>query len=167
MNRTWFVAGVALALGACDYVNFSVGGNDSNSAAANAAAGAGNAQAATTPADAGVTTSRSLAGLGVGNAGTGGKDPSAGSVPAGAGAIDPQLLLGRWTDDGNCKRDIEFRPDGTFRSFTGGEGSWELSGDVLTLSGVNGNFQLRLQSLDPDTMMTVNPQGQLGRSTRC
>jgi hypothetical protein len=167
MHKRWLVGGLTLALGACDYVDFSVGGNDSNSAAANAAAGAGNAQASTTPADAGVTTSRSLAGLGVGNAGAGGKDPADGATPAGAATVDPQQLVGRWTDDGNCKRDIEFRPDGTFRSFTGGEGRWEVSGDVLTLSGVNGNFELRLQSLDPDTMTTVNPQGQLGRSTRC
>lgn len=169
MNKAWLIAGAAATLGGCDYVNFSVGGNDSNAAAANAAAPA-NAQASAqggTPANAGLTNSRSLAGLGVGNAGTGGKDPSAGATPAGAGAIDPQLLVGRWTDDGDCKRDIEFRPDGTFRSYTGGEGSWELSGDVLTLTGVNGSFELRLQSLDPDTMMTVNPQGQQGRSTRC
>ena len=169
MTKAWLVAGFAVALGGCDYVSFGVGGNDSNSAAANAAAPAnGQASAADgTPAGAGVTTSRSLAGLGVGNAGTGGKDPSAGATPAGASAIDPQLLVGRWTDDGDCKRDIEFRPDGTFLSYTGGEGSWALSGDVLTLSGANGSFELRLQSLDDDTMTTLNAQGAVGRSTRC
>lgn len=168
MKRAWLIAGVAAMMGGCDYVNFSVGGDEANSAAGNAAAPA-NAQASAggTPAGAGVTTSRSLAGLGVGNAGTGGKDPSAGATPAGASGIDPELLVGRWTDDGDCKRDIEFRPDGTFRSYTGGEGSWELAGDVLTLTGVNGSFELRLQSLDDDTMMTLNPQGARGRSTRC
>lgn len=170
MNKAWLAAGVTWALVGCDYVNFSVGGDEANGAATNSAAGAGNAQAssaARTPADAGVTTSRSLAGLGVGNAGTGGKDPSAGATPAGASAIDPQLLLGRWTDDGDCKRDIEFRPDGTFRSYTGGEGRWVVEGDVLTLAGQGGSFELRLQSLDADTMMTLNAQGAVGRSTRC
>ena len=168
MNKVWFAALAAgtAAVGGCDFAGFGGGGGEANgAAAANAnAAGANTQLASSAPTDAGVTTSRSLAGLGGGD---GGKDPNAGATAASSGSVDPQLLIGRWTDDGDCKRDIEFRPDGTFRSYTGGEGQWNLNGDVLTLSGQGGTFQLRLQALDGDTMMTVNQQGNPGRSTRC
>lgn len=171
MKKLSILAGM-MALAGCDYVSFSAGGgNETNAATANAAANSDNTQASAggEPASAGLTNSRSLAGLMGGNAGGGGggKDPAAGSTPASAGGIDPQLLLGRWTDDGDCKLDIEFRPDGTFRSYTGGEGSWSLAGNVLTLSGQGGTFRLQLQALDGDTMSTINEQGTRGRSTRC
>ncbi|MDQ4087265.1 MAG: hypothetical protein M3177_04515 [Pseudomonadota bacterium] len=167
MTKTMILGAALVALAGCDYVSLGTGGNENASSDAGLNSGAANAQsAAATPADAGVTTSRSLAGLS--GDGGGGKDPAGGVMPAGAqGGIDPAQLIGRWTDDGDCKRDIEFRPDGTFRSYGGGEGSWEVAGDVLTLSGQGGTFRLQLQSVGPDAMVTVNEQGMQGQSTRC
>ncbi|HEX8641351.1 MAG TPA: hypothetical protein VF704_09380 [Allosphingosinicella sp.] len=165
--RTLLILAAAAALAGCDMSFSAGGGNAGNAASANASTDSGNGSASAAPANAGLTNSRSLAGLGGNNGGSGGKDPAAGATPAASGSIDPQLLLGRWTDDGDCKRDIDFRPDGTFRSYTGGEGSWTLAGNVLTLSGQGGTFRLQLQALDGNTMETLNEQGARGRSTRC
>ncbi|HEV2865720.1 MAG TPA: hypothetical protein VGX37_04340 [Allosphingosinicella sp.] len=171
MNRAVILAGgLLLALAGCDYVSFGSGGKDNSSAAAGSNASAAKSAAAQggAPADAGLTSSRSLAGLNAGNAGNpaAGKDPM--SISAGSQAsIDPSALVGRWSDDAECKQEIELRSDGTFRSFTGGEGNWALSGDVLTLTGPNGAFQLRLQSATPEALTTINDQGQVGRSIRC
>ena len=169
-NLTIPAAAMLLALAGCDRLGLGggAGGEETVSgaianggAAAPAAAGPSNQVAA----DAGVTTSRSFAGLG-GNSG-GGKDPAAAAPAATPASVRPELLVGRWTDDGDCKRDVEFRADGSFRSHNGGEGRWALAGDLLTLTGAAGSFRLRLQSVSPEAMVTVNDQGTIGRSTRC
>ena len=166
-QATILAAAALLALAGCDRLGLgsggeaTVSGNIDNGTSVPAVPAA----PAASPADAGVTTSRSFAGFN-GNSG-GGKDPAA-AVPAGApGGARPELLVGRWSDDGDCKRDVEFRRDGTFRSYTGGEGTWALAGDVLTMTGGAGTFRLRLQSVAPDAMVTVNEQGTVGRSARC
>ncbi|HWT11143.1 MAG TPA: hypothetical protein VN231_00145 [Allosphingosinicella sp.] len=175
MDRIIIVGAAALlALGGCDRLGMAGGADEDrisgNIVGGGAAPGTAAPATATAQGDAGVTTSRSFAGLGGGKAGApGGKDPAAAAaVPtASAGGVPPARLVGRWTDDGDCKHDVEFRPDGTFRSYTGGEGRWALAGDLLTLTGGGGTFRLRLQSVGDDAMMTVNEQGTLGRSTRC
>jgi hypothetical protein len=174
-----FTAGVAAAaaligLAGCDMVPLPFGGNQSAATnQANAAAEANQAQATggkdpasggAQTADAGVTTSRSLAGL-TGAQGAGGKDPAA--IQAGAGGATAAMLIGSWADDGDCSQELTFYEDGTFRSFTGGTGEWRLDGDTLTLSGDGGSLALQLQSIDRNEMVAVNPQGQVGRSIRC
>lgn len=158
-----------LALGGCDAMKL---GSDNESAAnqtgmaANQAANAGGKPGGQTPTqvgDAGVTTSRTLQQL-AGNGGTGGKDPSAG---LGGGTVDPAMLIGSWTDNGNCDMAVEFLNDGTFRSYNGGGGDWRLDGGTLTLSGDNGTLALRLQAVDGQTILATNPDGSVGRSTRC
>lgn len=156
-----------LVLAGCDRLGFGApAGNQVSANQVNAVAEAnqsgGKDPATGTPAaSAGVTTSRSLAGLN-GNSPTGGKDPT-----GLAGAVDPALLVGSWTDDGDCSREIVIRSDGTFRHFNGGEGEWQLDGDVLTFSGNEGSITLRVQSLDQQALVAANPDGTLGRSTRC
>ena len=159
-----------LGLTGCDLLGFGQGDKpDGNRSAAtntsNASASAdGKPTNGAAPADAGVTTSRSLTGLLGGDAG--GKDPVA--VPAASGAtVDRAALIGDWADDDACKSLISLGPDGTFRSADGGQGTWRLSGDVLTLAGPGGSYAVRIQSIDSGLLTVVNPDGSIGRSRRC
>ena len=160
-----------LGLTGCDLLGFGQGGkaDDNQSAAANTSNASASADGKPTggagaPSDAGVTTSRSLAGLSGGDAG--GKDPTA--VPASSGAtFDRAALIGDWADDEACKSLISLGPDGTFRAADGGQGTWRLAGDVLTLEGPGGAYVVRIQSLDGGILTVVNPNGSLGRSRRC
>jgi hypothetical protein len=81
--------------------------------------------------------------------------------------LDPAMLIGRWGDNGDCTKDIVFQADGTFRSFTGGEGRWYVSGDRLTFSGAGGVFEVGVRWLDANTMNVINADGTVGVSQRC
>lgn len=91
--------------------------------------------------------------------------------PAGAGqagdAPTPAQLVGRWGDNGDCSKDIVFNADGTYRSYTGGSGNWSLSGDVMTMSGAAGTFQVQVSILNGNQMLIGNPDGSIGTSQRC
>jgi len=158
-----------LGLTGCDLLGLGQGAkpDDNQSAAANASNASADGKptaGAGAPGDAGVTTSRSLAGLSGGD--SGGKDPTA--VPVSSGAtFDRAALIGDWADDEACKSLISLGPDGTFRSADGGQGTWRLAGDVLTLEGPGGRYVVRIQSLDGSVLTVVNPNGSLGRSRRC
>ena len=84
-----------------------------------------------------------------------------------AAAITPARLLGRWGDNGDCSKDVIFRGDGTFRSYNGGEGSWRLAGERLTMTGASGSFVLIVRPVDRDRLRITNPDGSIGISQRC
>ena len=86
--------------------------------------------------------------------------------PTGA-LITPARLVGRWGDNGDCSKDVVFRGDGSFRSYTGGEGSWRLAGERLTMTGANGSFVLIVRLIGRDRLRIVNPDGSVGTSQRC
>jgi hypothetical protein len=90
----------------------------------------------------------------------------AGAAQAGA-APTPAQLVGRWGDNGDCSKDIVYNADGTFRSYTGGSGNWSLDGDILTMSGAAGTFQVRVSILNGNQMLIGNPDGTIGISQRC
>lgn len=167
MGKAAFLMAALLALAGCDrlFPQADNGSADGGDVRNEARSPSGNDQIA----DAGVTRSRSLAGLtGAGNAeqaGLGGKEPTA--IQAGAQSFPPEMLLGAWSDDGNCKQAIEFLADGSFRSYNGEGGSWTLAGDLLTLEGAGGRYQLRIQAIDGGRVVTLNPDGSTGQSTRC
>ncbi|MDQ8758156.1 hypothetical protein RCO27_18165 [Sphingosinicella sp. LHD-64] len=173
--KTVVLAAAVLTLGACDFVKGGLSGgvvaNQANMAAEGnqgaAPGGKPTGQGSTQVADAGVTSSRSLQAFSNNGAGAGGgKDPS-GGFGDGAVAISEAMLIGSWTDNGNCGMAVQFLPDGTFRSFNGGGGDWELDGEMLFLSGQGGNTSLRLEASDARTILTTDPNGTRGRSTRC
>ena len=87
--------------------------------------------------------------------------------PATGDAPTPQMLVGRWGDNGDCSKDITFNADGTFSSFTGGSGTWSLNGDVMTMSGAGGTFQVRVSILNGNQLLIGNPDGTIGISQRC
>ena len=162
------VALASLGLAGCDRLGFGQKDSaDANGSAEADAVNASRADAGTAQngiSDAGITRSRSFAGLTGG--GAGGKDPAA--IPASSqGPIQAGLLIGRWSDDGNCKQDFEFLPDGTFRTFEGVEGGWSLDGETLTLTGSGDPLRVTLRMLDADRLVVVNADGTTGQSVRC
>lgn len=78
-----------------------------------------------------------------------------------------EFLLGRWGDNGDCTKDITFKADGTFDSYSGMSGTWTLDGDALTLAGASGSFLLRVAVGADDTLMIGQPDGGFGMSQRC
>ena len=92
--------------------------------------------------------------------------PEGGPQQAGE-APTPAQLIGRWGDNGDCSKDIVFNADGTFRSYTGGSGAWSLNGDVMTMSGAAGTFQVRVSILNGNQLLISNPDGTIGISQRC
>jgi len=116
-------------------------------------------------------------------AAAGGKDPAAGAAepqaagapatssaragsPPPAGAMR-ELLLGRWTDSGDCARATEFRANGTFTS-PRGEGRWTLSEmGYLDLTGAGPAIETSVQEIDRRAMTTYAPGGGITEWTRC
>jgi len=119
--------------------------------------------------------------------------PAAGKDPAAANATDPAaapqaaqageggprataaspsseiraLLIGRWTDNGDCAAATDFRNDGTFSS-PAGAGRWTLESEYLTLSIAGApDGEVAIQVIDRREMETVSPMGRIGRWTRC
>ena len=155
---------VLLGLAGCDFLQGDRVEVSGNVAATNASAG--NASASASPSSAGIGSSRSLAGLSGGGDAGGGKDPQAIQAGASQGAIDPRLV-GLWTDNGDCKQASELRADGSFLSASGATGRWQLEGDELVFSGEGGEARLRIESIEPDRIVTTNAEGSSGPSTRC
>lgn len=83
------------------------------------------------------------------------------------GQVDAAALVGRWGDNGDCAKDVVFRADGTFRTFTGGEGRWSLNGDRLVLTGGSGEIPLRVRWGAQNQLIITNPDGSVGTSQRC
>lgn len=77
------------------------------------------------------------------------------------------MLVGRWGDNGDCTKDIVFNADGTFHSYTGGEGTWTLEGDTMSMTGAGGTSQVRVAIANQNTLLIGNPDGSFGTSQRC
>jgi hypothetical protein len=92
--------------------------------------------------------------------------PDAAAADA-APAVTPQMLVGRWGDNGDCTKDVVFNADGTFASYTGGNGAWTLNGDVVSMTGAEGTFQVRVAIVNQNTLMIGNADGSYGMSQRC
>lgn len=161
MRKTTVGAALLLmALGGCEQLGLGGGGDENaqgNAAANQAAGGKDPAGQNMQLSDAGVTTSRSLQPV----AG------DAGGKPAAQGTVSPAMLVGSWGDNGDCTKDVELFADGTFASFNGGQGQWRLEGDQLIFSWADGGSTMRLQSVDADNLIVINPDGSTGRSQRC
>ena len=82
-------------------------------------------------------------------------------------AVDPNFLIGTWSDAGDCTATVAFAADGAYATDDGAEGQWNLSGDRLTLSGEGGATTLTIIPIDRNTMEVVGEDGAHDRSTRC
>jgi hypothetical protein len=148
-TATFAALAAMLALTACDRLGF--GGGGAANSSANASTNSADASNATAPA-----------------ASSGGKDLAAGATPASSGGVtlDRAYVVGSWTDNGDCSVAAEFGEDGRFTANNGTGGLWNLQGDRLTMTG-SSTLTLQIVPIDQNTMNVVNPDGSLGRSTRC
>lgn len=87
-------------------------------------------------------------------------------VPGAAG-VDPNFLIGTWSDSGDCSTTVLFTADGGYATADGAEGQWALAGDQLTLSGEAGATTLTIIPIDRNTMEVIGEDGSHDRSTRC
>lgn len=94
-----------------------------------------------------------------------GPDPAAQTAPL--PVIDRAFLVGRWGDNGDCTKDVVLNADGSFHSYTGGEGEWSLNGVTMRMAGKTSTQDLQLQWIDQNTIQVTNPDGSVGRSQRC
>ncbi len=78
-----------------------------------------------------------------------------------------EMLVGRWGDNNACTKDIVINADGTFRSYTGSVGRWTLEGNILTMAGDGGTFQVRVATAGENTLIIGQPDGSFGTSQRC
>lgn len=92
--------------------------------------------------------------------------PHADERPRPPPTVTRKFLLGRWTDNDDCRVTIEFRSDGTFVTATGGEGLWALVGDELIFQGQR-TVSARIAASDENTIVLTHGNGSVGRSTRC
>jgi hypothetical protein len=76
-----------------------------------------------------------------------------------------QLLLGTWTDSGDCADVIQFLPDGRFIVASGG-GTWNLQGERLTFTG-DSVAGARVRAVGQDRILLIHDNQQIGQSVRC
>ena len=150
-TATFAALAAMLALTACDRLG--IGGSGAANTSANASGNSADASKdtpGTPPA-----------------ASSDGKDLAAGATPASSAVtLDRAYVVGRWTDNGDCSVAAEFGEDGRFEANNGTGGLWNLQGDRLTMTG-SSTLTLQIVPIDQNTMNVVNPDGSLGRSTRC
>ena len=79
--------------------------------------------------------------------------------------VSRELLIGRWTDTGDCAVVIQFFADGRFTVPTGG-GRWTLTGDQLSFIGTS-TVTARVRASGRDRILLVHADGRLGQSMRC
>lgn len=82
-------------------------------------------------------------------------------------SVSAEALVGRWGDNGDCTKDIVFASDGTFRSHTGGTGTWSLEGNRIAMSGPGQTIVVQVQSVNEQQLIVGNPDGSFGISQRC
>jgi hypothetical protein len=93
--------------------------------------------------------------------------PAASSPQPAAAPLSAAGLVGRWGDNGDCTHFLIFRGDGTFHSYTGGEGRWSLAGGRLVMTGASGSQVRQVTRIDAARIRIVNPGGSAGVSQRC
>lgn len=93
---------------------------------------------------------------------------SEGVSPQSAEPVRPEMLHGLWSNNGSCSRGMLIRADGTFHSYlTEADGTWDLEGDMLTLTADDQIQALRLLSVETDLVIMATADGSVGSSFRC
>jgi hypothetical protein len=81
------------------------------------------------------------------------------------GPVNRDLLLGTWTDDGDCGVAIRFLADGRF-TIPNGQGRWTLVGDQLSFIG-NSTVVAQVRAVGRNRILLIHPDGRIGQSMRC
>lgn len=93
--------------------------------------------------------------------------PGPGAVTQAIPALTREFLVGRWGDNGDCGQDVTLNADGSFTSYTGGEGQWSLNGATMSMAGKESTQQVQVEMIDQDHVRITNPDGSVGTSQRC
>jgi hypothetical protein len=88
------------------------------------------------------------------------------NLPLDGTRLDRRYLIGRWTDNDNCADAVAFNAGGGFHAPNNTAGIWALRGDRVTLTG-SSTLVLQIVPVSRDRILVVNPDGSLGKSTRC
>lgn len=91
--------------------------------------------------------------------------PTAQAAVAMSRPVTRQLLIGSWTDNGDCSNTVTFAPNGRFIVPTGG-GTWTLVGERLTFIG-SSTVGARARAVGQDRILLIHDNGELGQSVRC
>ena len=81
------------------------------------------------------------------------------------GPVTAAMLIGSWTDSGDCAVAIQFLQDGRFIVPTG-NGRWALAGDQLSFTG-NSTVTARVRAVGRDRILLIHRDGAIGQSMRC
>ena len=81
--------------------------------------------------------------------------------------LDRAFLIGRWSDNGDCSKDVTLNADGSFTSYTGGEGQWSLSGSTMRMAGKESTQEVDVERVDQNTVRITSPDSSVGTSQRC
>lgn len=95
-----------------------------------------------------------------------GKNGAAAVATADTG-VNNRWLVGRWTDNGDCKGAIELLDGGVFRNDDGSQGQWALDDNRLVLSANGNQIAMIVERTNSDVMTLTYNDGSIGRSTRC
>lgn len=93
--------------------------------------------------------------------------PAAEAVADTTPVLDRAFLVGRWGDNGDCSKDVTLNADGSFTSYTGGEGQWSLSGSTMRMEGKESTQAVEVERIDQNTVRITNADGSVGTSQRC
>lgn len=88
------------------------------------------------------------------------------NLPLDGSRLDQRYLVGRWTDNDNCADAVAFEAGGGFRASNGTVGNWTLRGDRVTLTG-SSTLTLQVVPVHRNRILVINPDGSVGKSSRC
>ena len=88
-------------------------------------------------------------------------------TPPDPSLVTRQWFAGRWTDTGDCADAGEFAASGIFLLADGTRGMWNVIEGQLVIQNARGRGVFQLRRVDDSTVELVNPDGSIGRSTRC
>jgi hypothetical protein len=78
----------------------------------------------------------------------------------------PNLIPGRWTDDGDCANAMTFQNNGTFTLPNGRGGRWTLVNERLSFIGQS-TVIARVRAVGNDRIILIHDDRSLGQSIRC
>lgn len=164
ISTTMAAAAALIGLAACDRLGPSAGTASNDKAGAAPANKAGDANRAAGKAVDGLGAAAAPQQRGLAGNPNAIQASSALTLPV----VDRAFLIGRWTDARDCGRAGEFTADGRFTNAAGDVAAWVLEGESLTMTFAGAAPRtVRVSALDQNSLNVVNPEGSIGRSTRC
>ena len=86
--------------------------------------------------------------------------------PAPGLRVDAAYLIGAWSDREDCTQRTVFHRDGRFVTPDGSSGTWQINGDIVSLSARR-VIVIRLVPRSRNETIVVQANGSLGYSRRC